>query len=615
MSVFIEFQPVGRRVEVEGNPNILDAARLTVFPDDKILSAPCGGKGRCGRCKVRLIQGQVSPFSEMERELLTTEELEGYVRLACQTECLGNIKVEILPESMSGKQDLQLDGVVHNVEIDPIIRRHVVSTEPPTIANPESAWQQILARLGEKFGILAPTIELELLRYHFPADLEKRSRTISVKGTEIINRFDLFPAPRSLGMAVDLGSTKVAAFLVDLESGDTLASEATMNPQIAFGEDIISRLAYAGTSHDHQSQMQALLVDCTNKLLRDLLSKTGFQFNQVEYAVIVSNSALHHMFLRLPVNDLLNSPYVPVTTLPLELKASSLGVNMAPGASIYFAPLIAGFVGGDHVAMIAASRLFETQDVTLGLDIGTNTEIALSAYGKIICCSCASGPAFEGGNIRHGMRAVEGAIRGVQWSAKEQRLLYQTIGNAPALGLCGSGVIDAVAALVEAGIINRHGLFDSSLCDVRRDPETGNLEYVVASESQSGVARGVTLTQKDVVAIQLAKAAIRAGSQILLAEAGLKNEDLQKVVIAGAFGSSMNLNSAISLGLLPVADTSIYQNIGNAAGSGARLMLLSKKQRTLAEEISRRVHYVELAANAKFYSEFAKALAFAGPHV
>ena len=610
MNVHLELQPWGRRVQAEGNSTVLDAVRLAVSSDEGILSAPCGGQGRCGRCRVRIIQGQVSPFSATEREILSTEELEGCIRLACQVKLLGDCKFEILPESISGQQDLQIEGVTGVFDLDPVVRRYVISTKPPSISRPLSTWQQILMELETRIGITKPTIDEDLLRADFGENFKEGDRIVTLKDSEIINRFDESPAPRSLGLAVDCGSTKVAAFLVDFESGDRVASEAAMNPQIVYGEDIMSRLAYADTSLAHRLQMQSALSNCINRLLTGLLSKTGLQSNQVEHGVIVGNTAIHHMFLGLPVHDLVNAPYLPVTTIPLEIKASSFGLAMAPGATVYFAPPIAGFVGGDHVAMITASRIFETKEITLGLDIGTNTEIVLSYNGQLSCCSCASGPAFEGGNIRHGMRAVGGAIYSVAWSATEQKLLYHTIGDVPARGLCGSGVIDAVSGLVNSGIVNRLGLFDSNNKDVRINPETGEAEYVIASRSESGVEQDVTLTQKDIVAVQLAKAAIRAGSELLLSSAGVEYADLEKVVIAGAFGSSLNLKSAISLGLLPAANPKIFHNIGNAAGAGARLMLLSGKERRLAEEISTKVRYIELAANSKFASEFARALEF-----
>lgn len=614
MSVCVEFQPIGRRVDVQEHITVLDAARLIVFQDQKIMTAPCGGRGQCGRCRIRILEGAVNEPTESETKLLSKDELNQGVRLACQTEVLGPVKIEISPESLAGKQNLQLEGLDYEIEVKPAVRRYVVSTEAPAIHHPVSPWQQIVIELESKHNVENPTIDVELLREEISKERGKQLTTVTLQGREIINRFDVFPAPPSLGFAVDLGTTKIAAFLVELESGVTIGSEARMNPQIAYGEDVMSRLAYCRASESQSRQMQALVVESLNKLLASLLSKTGADLHQVEHAVIVGNSAMHHILVGLPVHSLARSPYVPVATLPIEVKSRSLGLNLATGASVYFAPLIAGFVGGDHVAMIAASRIFDCEGITLGLDIGTNTEIVLSVEGRLTSCSCASGPAFEGAHIHHGMRAVEGAISSTTWSDEEQKLHYETIANAPALGLCGSGVIDAVASLAKARVINHMGLFDRNRPDVRIDEQTGHPEYVIVPKEKSGTGHDITLTQKDIVAIQLAKAAISTGTGLLLAEAGLKKDDVDKIIIAGAFGSNINVESAVFLGLLPNLSQERFQNAGNAAGTGARLMLLSTRERDLAEKIAKTVGYLELAAHPKFSQTFAKALEFAGSH-
>lgn len=578
------------------------------------MTAPCGGRGQCGRCRIRILEGIVNEPTESETKLLSADELNQGVRLACQTEVLGPVKIEISPESLAGKQNLQLEGLDYEIEVRPAIRRYVVSTEAPAIHHPVSLWQQIVRELESEHNVENPTVDVELLRTEIPKEHGKHLTTVALQHREIINRFDVFPAPPSLGFAVDLGTTKIAAFLVDFESGATIGSEARMNPQIAYGEDLMSRLAYCRESPIQSRQMQALILDSLNKLLANLLVKTGTGLHQVEHAVIVGNSAMHHILVGLPVHALARSPYVPVATLPLEVKARSLGLNLAIGASVYFAPLIAGFVGGDHVAMIAASRLCEYEGVTLGLDIGTNTEIVLAVEGRLTSCSCASGPAFEGAHIHHGMRAVEGAVSSTTWSDEEQKLHYRTIADAPALGLCGSGVIDAVASLAKARVVNHMGLFDRNRPDIRIDGKTGHPEYVIVPEEKSGTGHDITLTQKDIVAIQLAKAAISTGTGLLLAEAGLNKDDVEKIIIAGAFGSNINVESAVFLGLLPNLPLERFQNVGNAAGTGARLMLLSTRERESAERIAKTVGYLELAAHPKFSQTFAKSLEFAGSH-
>ncbi len=610
MTVCIDFQPIGRRVDVPEQTTILDAVRLVVLSDRKIMNAPCGGRGQCGRCRIRILEGMVNQPTESERKLLSSDQLNQGVRLACQTEVLGPVKIEIPPESLAGKQNLQLEGLDYKIEVQSAIRRYVVTTRATTISHPFSSWQQIVSELESQHGVRNPTIDVELVRKGIETNQEDELTTVTLHDTEIINRFGIFPAPPSLGLAVDLGTTKIAGFLVDLESGLTLGSEARMNPQIAYGEDVMSRLAHCEAAESQRQQMQALVVECVNQILASLLLKTGTEAHQVEHAVIVGNSAMHHIMVGLPVRTLGKSPYVPAVTLPIELKSRSLGLDLASGASVYFAPLIAGFVGGDHVAMITSSRILESKGVTLGLDIGTNTEIVLAVEGRLTSCSCASGPAFEGAHIEHGMRAVEGAISSARWSDKENKLYYQTIADAPALGLCGSGVIDAIAELVKAGIINRVGLMNRSHPDIRIRKNTANPEYVIVSRTESGTGHDIALTQKDVVAIQLAKAAIKTGTQLLLSHNSLTEADIDRVVIAGAFGSGINLESAISIGLLPNLPFERFFNVGNAAGVGARLFLISIPERESAENIARQVQYLELATHPKFAETFTESLEF-----
>jgi len=610
VTVLVTFQPSGRHVEVPEHTTLLDAARLIVFPDHESLGAPCGGKGQCGRCKIRVANGTVSHPTDREKTLLTSGELEEGVRLACQTEALGPAIVEIPPESFTGKQSLQVEGLDFEIEVEPATQRYVVSTKVPTLSQPLSSWQQIVRALEERYEIPSPTIGLELLRAEIPRDREDHETTVTVRDREVINRWDVFPAPRSLGLAVNLGTTKVAGFLVDLETGATVASAASMNPQIAYGEDVMSRLNYGEASEGQREQMQSLAVACVNDLLASLLSKSAMESLQVEHAVIVGNSAMHHLILKLPARNLAASPYAPTAQFPIEVKGREIGLHLAPGATVYFAPLIAGFVGGDHVAMIMASRIFDQKGVTLGLDIGTNTEIVLAKDGEMTCCSCASGPAFEGGHLRHGMRAVEGAISKVTWAIPGKRLHYETIGNSRPLGFCGSGVIDAIAELVRAGIISHVGLLDRSHRDIRIEANGKSPEYVVVPRTDSGTGSDITLTQHDIVAIQLAKAAIGTGTRLLLSHHSLTEQDIDRVVIAGAFGSGINVESAISIGLLPNLPVERFSNVGNAAGTGARLFLMSMSARKAAESMARQVAYLELAVHSKFAATFAESLEF-----
>ncbi len=433
---------------------------------------------------------------------------------------------------------------------------------------------------------------------------------VSVRQSEIINAsFEPRP-PASLGLAVDLGSTKIAGYLVDMQSGALLGSEAIMNPQIAYGEDIISRLGYALEGQNNAQRLTHVVRQTLNTLSSSLVAAIDHKPEDIEEVVIVGNTAMHHILLGLSLKQLVRSPFLPVSTARLDIKVRDLGLKGAPGTRAYFPPLIAGFVGSDHVGMVLGSRIHESKGPTLGLDIGTNTEIVLAYGGKMISCSCASGPAFEAAHIRHGMRAVEGAINKVVMSEKGNKVAYETIGGKPPLGICGSGVIDAVAQLWRSRIIGPSGLLDREHPLVTADQGRTGPGFLLAPSSSTGIGRDLVLTQQDITEIQLAKAAVAGAVEILLWEAGLQAADIEHVVIAGAFGTHLDVESAISIGMFPDIPRDRFFQVGNAAGHGAILALASASQRELGEEIAQRINYCELTAAPQFSSAFARALKF-----
>jgi uncharacterized 2Fe-2S/4Fe-4S cluster protein (DUF4445 family) len=345
-----------------------------------------------------------------------------------------------------------------------------------------------------------------------------------------------------------------------------------------------------------------------NRLAATLAEKAGVTTADIEETVVVGNTAMHHLLLHLPVAQLARAPYVPALTTPVEVKARSLGLNCSPGAYVYLQPVIAGFVGGDHVAMILGSRIDAARKVTLGLDIGTNTEIVLSYNGKMLSCSCASGPAFEGAHIAQGMRAITGAIAVVRLSDDGQEVYWESIGGAPPLGICGSGILDAVAELYRTGVLNASGRLDVNHPHVRRPAGGGPPEFLLVPAEQAGIDADLVVTQKDISEIQLAKAAIASGTLLLLEAAGLQVDDLEEVVVAGAFGTHLQLESAITIGMFPRLPLAAFHQVGNAAGTGARLALLSMAERQRGETIARQVGYIELMTRPSFQDVYVKAL-------
>ncbi len=609
MSVIIEFEPAGRRIEAEPGQTVIQAARGMFTHESGGISAPCGGRGLCGRCRVRLVEGEFSPPNEVERRLLGRKGLDEGYRLACQAVIIGPAKVEIPPEALTGRQKLQLDGTDAAVVPEPAIKRYSIPLKTTSVDYPYSTWQQVEAFLAQNYGLSGLRIDPGLIG-RVEALAGDDPITISIRGREITSAFLTGGMRKPVGLAVDLGTTKIAGFLVDLETGMTLAAEGILNPQIAYGEDVISRLAYALEGEEQYSRIVQVLREGLDRLLHALCGAAGVVPEDIEEAVIVGNTAMHHLLLRLPVNQLARSPYVPAVTLPLEIKARDLGLGMAFGAVAYLVPVVAGFVGGDHVAMILSSRIHEARGVTLGLDIGTNTEIVLARGGEMISCSCASGPAFEGAHIQQGMRAIDGAISRVEVADGGLKLHYETIGGSPPVGICGSGILDAVAGLYRAGVINYNGRLDVSHPRVRFNGERKAAEYVLVPSEESGFDRDVVITQKDISEIQLAKAAIAAGIKVLLEKAGLEEEDIEMVIVAGAFGTHLRLESAVAIGMLPDLPLERFQQVGNAAGAGARMILLSETERRRAEEIARNIKYIELAAMPEFSNNFLNQMRF-----
>jgi uncharacterized 2Fe-2S/4Fe-4S cluster protein (DUF4445 family) len=585
----IDFEPIGRRGECPSSQSLLESARqLNV----DIVSI-CGGVGSCGRCKVQVIAGSVSKTTlEEEVELSDGELAQGY-RLACQAYPLSDVKVHVPPESLTAPQRTQVEGLEVDVAPEPAVRWVEAQLTPPTLHEPTADDAGLQAALGLQDGRIDFRLQQEL-----PQRLRALDWRISavLRGDEVIALGA--PGTRWCGLAVDIGTTKIAAYLVDLENGRTLASKGLMNPQIAYGEDVISRIVAASKSLDGAAKLQSLLVEAINQVAGELCDEAGVQTDHVVESVIVGNTAIHHLFLRFPVKQLGLAPYVPAARAAVDIKAREIGLQLAPGAHLYLLPNLAGYVGADHIAMLLATRTAVAQKTTLAIDIGTNTEICLNHQGRLSSVSCASGPAFEGAHIKFGMRAAPGAIEHVRLEG--ERLEIQTIGAEPPIGVCGSGLLDIVAQMRLNNILDRRGCMGAHP-RVRKETVA---EFVLAERPGQ---EPITITQKDVRELQLAKAAIRSGIQALVNAAGLTEDDIEQVIIAGAFGTFIDIRSAVTIGMLPDLPLERFTQVGNAAGTGARLALISLSQRVQAEQIARRVNYIELASTPGFQRMFAEA--------
>lgn len=594
----IDFEPIGRRAECQKNECLLACARRLGVG----ITSICGGKGTCHACKVQVLSGTVSKPTRNEREAFSAQELKERWRLACQTYPASNCKLNVPAESMTAPQRLQVEGLETRVSPEPPTHVYLLKMKAPSLSALQADADRLLQALNRRHKLQCTRVDIGIL--HTLSD-QLRSwhwecRAI-VRNDEVVAI--LPPKSHQLGLAIDLGTTKIAGYLMDLSDGRTLAAKGIMNPQISLGEDVISRINRVMKSPDEGRQLQKLAVGAINELCADLCSEAGARPKEIVEAVVVGNTAMHHLFLNLPVRQLALSPFVPAVGQAVEVKARDLDLDIATGAYVYLLPNIAGFVGADHVAMLLATGVVEAEGPIVTLDIGTNTEISLINNGEVTTVSCASGPAFEGGHIKYGMRAAAGAIERLRIDT--DKIQYQTIDGAPPVGICGSGILDALSQLYLAKVIDERGRIVGHHPRVRN--YKGQRDFVLVSRKERQGKPAITVTQHDVRELQLAKAAIRSGIQVLLEACGCAEEAVRQVIIAGAFGTYIDISSAVSIGMLPPLPLDRFRQVGNAAGMGAKLALVSMAKRAEAQAIASKVKYIELASVPGFEATFIQA--------
>jgi len=578
-----------------------------------MIETPCGGAGTCGRCRVQFTSGKDQP-SQNDLDVFSPDEIASGWRLACQTTVNDDAVITIPPGSVLG-QEHKIVASPANEETDddvsPAVRKVHVELAEPTLADDAAD----LMRLERKIGPFKAN--LEMLRTG-PQILRENNFNVTAVLAE--NHLIAMEAGDTtglcMGLAVDLGTTTLAASLMDLSTGRELGIESTMNPQVRFGDDVISRILYADDHPEGKQQLSYAVIEVINELIAKLCDKFGVAAENIYEISVSGNTTMEHLLCGLAVKQLGQLPFVPACARGLVLKAGELGIKIHPAGSAYIFPVIGGFVGGDTVACLLASSSLITGPATLLVDVGTNGEIVLCHDGKMMAASTAAGPAFEGARISCGMRASCGAIEKVVFN-NDVRL--GIIGGCEAAGLCGSGLIDLVAEMLRAGIVSETGgiLTGSDLpADLpeklaeRVKLDSDSKPCFVLKEATDSCAE-ITLTQRDIRELQLGTGAIRAGISILLRQAGLDATDLSKVIMAGGFGNFIRRSNAQRIGLLPgnISHQKI-QYVGNASLQGARLALLSTTLRKNAENLARQASHVELSQDMNFQMEFAEAMIF-----
>jgi uncharacterized 2Fe-2S/4Fe-4S cluster protein (DUF4445 family) len=552
---------------------------------------------------VQVLKGKVSPPVDTELHMLGKEMLAMGYRLACRTIPLADCLVKVPLQSLSTPQRTQVEGEEIAVQPDPLVSSCAVSIIPPTLTDLTADAERLQTAILHQHEVRVTRFDINILR-----ELSPELRQVNwhakaaVREGEIVG---LIPeSARTLGLAVDLGTSKIAIYLMDLASGKTIAMKGLMNPQVAYGEDIIARMALANRSPEQAILLQELVVTAINEAVIELCAGVQTTPSCIVDSVLVANTAMHHLFLRLPVGQLARAPFIAAFSSALDVKARDVGLKFSPGAYVHLLPNIAGYVGADHVAVLLSTGMHKTEGVVLVLDIGTNTEICLANHHRLTSLSCASGPAFEGAHIKYGMRAADGAIEHVK--LEKDKVAYQTIGGVAPVGLCGSGILDTLAQLFLAGVVDTGGKMK---LHPRVREANGTREFVlVYGDKKDGGHSDITFTQRDVRELQLAKGAVRTGIEVLLKTNGLTEQDIDSVLVAGAFGSYIDIASAVAIGMLPKLPLERFRQVGNAAGMGAKLALISRQHRIEAQEIARSVHYIDLSSAPQFASTFNKAI-------
>ena len=638
----IIFQPSGRRGHVQVGITFVEASRLLGVD----IEAPCGEHQVCGKCKVRVEDGRfekyaihstpdhAGPIGPSEEKILTVEEkLEG-LRLGCTATVQGDLLLYVPESSRAGKQVVSKAAREIDIDLNPGVKHYVVKVEQPTLEDGMADFERVTRILESHYGLSSLTIDIYALRTLSSAlrssDWEI---TVSVWMDKEIIRIRPGSNCSGYGFAFDIGTTTIAGYLCDLGTGKVVDTYSTMNPQVRYGEDVVSRISYHMGNPDGLARMSSDIISAVNGLIDEALEEKSIdkdsEVGQSESSIIraedileisfCSNTAMHHILLQLDPEPLGAIPFTPAIHGSINIKCRDLGLKVHPAANAFFLPSIAGYVGGDTIGVMLAETPQSSEKTQLIIDIGTNGELVLGNSEKLLCSSCATGPALEGAQIEFGMRAAPGAIERVKIDPDTADVDYKVIGRKAwrryskpeemqTRGICGSGILDVVGELLLAGIVSKSGAFskEAQASDrFRENPETGFKEFVLAWAPETSIGKDIVITQKDIRQIQMAKASIYTGSKLMMQHMGITH--LDSIKVAGAFGTHIDKHLARVIGLIPDCSPETVSSVGNAAGDGCRAALLNRDMRKEADRLCRNVAYLELTLEENFQGELVAA--------
>ena len=661
--VKIIFQPSGRRGEVKKGISIIEASRQLGVD----IEALCGEKKVCGKCKVRIEEGRfekfgivsspanVSPWQEEEEKFINeAQKKEGY-RLGCCARLEGDALVFVPEESRAGKQVVSKAAREIHIEHNPAVRLYYVEMTPPAFDDPTGDFERLTEALEAAHGLSGLVMDFHALRA-LPNTLRegKWKVTVSVWMDREIIRVRPGKTENAFGIAIDIGTTTVAGYFCNLSTMEVLDTQSLMNPQCKYGEDVMSRITYHMMNPGGLERMSNDIIEGLNTIMRQAVASThpprkkvkkkddgetaeewvevpeeGKEYlrlatEDIEDVTIVCNTAMHHILLQLDPEHVGLAPFPPVIHQGLDLKGRDLGLDMNRGAYVHVLPNEAGFVGADNVGVLIAEEPYKGEEIQLIIDIGTNGELVLGNKDKLISSSCATGPALEGAQLTFGMRAAPGAIERIKIDPETHEVDYKVIGRdswksyskpeeMKTKGICGSGILDVLAELYRAGVVLKSGRFNPRQKSdrYRKNPDNNQPEFVIAWAEETSIGKDVVIAQKDIRQIQLAKGALYCGCKLMMRRMNV--EKLDKVKIAGAFGTHVDREKALIMGLFPDCEIERIVSVGNAAGDGARAALLNREKRAEANWVARNVEYIELTVEEDFQQQFMEAMQI--PHM
>ncbi|MEG1469660.1 MAG: ASKHA domain-containing protein [Anaerovoracaceae bacterium] len=603
----ITFMPQNITATANKGETILEAAiRAGVNIDGN-----CAGVGTCGKCKVKVVAGQLTEAADHHHKLTQGEIDNGY-RLACCHMVTDGMVIEMPESETTAARKKKMIKLPMGFEHNSLFRKVFVTVETSTLRNQQSDEARIRLALGDKDIFFAPEVLFDL-----PTILKDNNEvTVTIEDDKIIHVEKGDTTKELYGIAIDIGTTTVVAMLWNLATKEMTSVSAVTNPQGAFGADVISRITYVMEDKANLANIHKVIIDCINQAIAEFKSEIGIKSENIYDFVVVGNTTMSHIFLGVSPEQLAVSPFAPVFTHGVDIEAQKLGIDVSPTANVHLMANIAGHVGSDITAGIITTDLMKKDKGHLFIDIGTNGEIVLTGNGRAVTCSTAAGPAFEGSSIVQGMRAARGAVERVE--INEKSVTIKTIGDVTPIGICGSGIIDAVGELIRTGIVDKSGRLLGKEKLRKKGISEELLQHIIETESgnnfalfyNDGKEEDIVITQKDVREVQLAKAAISAGIAIMMKDIGITTDTLERISIAGAFGNYISNDSAINIGLLPnISDENIY-SLGNSAGIGASMALLSVDSRNEAEKVAREIEHIELATRPEFQDQYLLAMRF-----